>query len=261
MRPSWRIVSRSLAGHSHYHNIKHRKGRVDAQRQTAFQKLSHDIYASIKCADGERDPSKNPRLARALEAARKASMPKQRIERALGTTDRESSQNDTVLFEGVFPGGAGVLVRASATRRNAVAAELRSLISRAGGELGKASWMFTRRHLVVLNGFEKTYLDDIIMFGIDQGAIDVNLSNESILEFSCVAMKDRKHLRRTLMQRFSYLTEDSIICVEHLEPRTVVSLTDEPAMEFSRLLSALADNADVVEVVHNAVFQNDEEIS
>ncbi|KAI0557311.1 transcriptional regulator [Gracilaria domingensis] len=254
-----RVFSRSLAGHSHYHNTKHRKARVDAQRQTAFQKLSRDIYAAIKSANGERDPSRNPRLARALEAARKASMPKQRIATALSASARDGSPSDTILFEGVFPGGAGLLVRASATRRNAVAGEIRSLISRAGGELGKAAWLFSRRHTVVLNEFDRAYQDDIIMFGIDQGAHDVDISEEGVLQFSCLSMNERERLKSALAERFAHLKQRKIISLENLEPKVLVSLTDEPAAKFERLLNALDDHVDVVDVIHNATILEDAE--
>ncbi|PXF41816.1 putative transcriptional regulatory protein [Gracilariopsis chorda] len=243
---SVRLTSRVLL--PHYHNIKHRKARVDAQKQATFQKLSRDVYAVIKSRNGEKDPSKNPRLARALEAARKASMPRQRIERAISTVEKDSSISDTVLFEGVFPDGVGVLVRATAARRNAVAGEVRSLMSHAGGELGKASWMFTERHTVLLRDIDKQYVDDIIMFGIDQGADDVILIDDESIEFLCSTAKERDEVRRALTEKFCFLDTAILLALQHVDPKVFVAISDEAATRFERLLSALNDHADVLDV-------------
>ena len=57
-----------MAGHSHWAGIKHKKGRQDKVRSKLFSKLSREITVSAKM--GLPDPSMNPRLRSAIQAAR-----------------------------------------------------------------------------------------------------------------------------------------------------------------------------------------------
>ena len=70
-----------MAGHSHFKNMMHRKGRADKIRSKLFTKLSREITVSAKL--GSPDPEMNPRLRAAVQAARAANMPKDNIERAI----------------------------------------------------------------------------------------------------------------------------------------------------------------------------------
>ena len=74
-----------MAGHSHWAGIKHRKGRADKQRSKIFSKLSKEITVAAKL--GSKDPSMNPRLRSAIQAARSANMPKDNIERAINKSE------------------------------------------------------------------------------------------------------------------------------------------------------------------------------
>ena len=67
-----------MAGHSHWAGIKHKKGRADEQRSKIFSKLSKEITVAAKL--GDKDSNNNPRLRAAIQAARTANMPKDKIE-------------------------------------------------------------------------------------------------------------------------------------------------------------------------------------
>ena len=56
-----------MAGHSHFKNMMHRKGRADKIRSKLFTKLSREITVSAKL--GTPDPEMNPRLRAAVQAA------------------------------------------------------------------------------------------------------------------------------------------------------------------------------------------------
>src|SRR6516165_3903045 len=71
----------TMAGHSQFKNIMHRKGRQDAQKSKLFGKLAREITVAAKL--GTPDPSMNPRLRAAVIAARQENMPKDNIERAI----------------------------------------------------------------------------------------------------------------------------------------------------------------------------------
>ena len=71
----------SMSGHSKWHNIKLKKGKVDAQRGALFTKLSKEIILAAK--GGSPDPEANYRLKMAVEKAREFNMPQENIKRAI----------------------------------------------------------------------------------------------------------------------------------------------------------------------------------
>ncbi|HAH45697.1 MAG TPA: YebC/PmpR family DNA-binding transcriptional regulator, partial [Planctomycetaceae bacterium] len=70
-----------MAGHSHWANIAAKKGVVDKKRGKLFGKLSRAIIVAAQHGGG--DPVMNLALRYAIDKARKASMPKENIDRAV----------------------------------------------------------------------------------------------------------------------------------------------------------------------------------
>jgi transcriptional/translational regulatory protein YebC/TACO1 len=75
------VEEQSMAGHSQFKNIMHRKGRQDKVKSKLFGKLAREITVAAKL--GLPDPAMNPRLRAAMIAARAENMPKDNIERAI----------------------------------------------------------------------------------------------------------------------------------------------------------------------------------
>src|SRR3974390_1546128 len=125
-----------MAGHSQFKNIMHRKGRQDAVRSKLFSKLAREITVSAKL--GVADPSMNARLRAAILAARAENMPKDNIERAIRKSQGGESENyDQIRYEGYAPGGVAVIVEALTDNRNRTAGEVRSIFTKAGGNLAE----------------------------------------------------------------------------------------------------------------------------
>ena len=85
-----------MAGHSHWAGIKHKKGKADKLRSKIFSKLSKEITVAAKL--GDKDPSMNPRLRSAIQAARSANMPKDNIERAINKSTINSEIKPILLL-------------------------------------------------------------------------------------------------------------------------------------------------------------------
>ena len=124
-----------MAGHSQFKNIMHRKGRQDAKRARDFTRLVREVQVAAR--SGLPDPTANPRLRSALQAARAANVPKDNIERALRrASGADAEAYEEVRYEGYGPGGVAVLVETLTDNRNRTAAEVRAAFSRLGGSLG-----------------------------------------------------------------------------------------------------------------------------
>jgi YebC/PmpR family DNA-binding regulatory protein len=113
------------------------KGRV-------FTKLAKEIMVAAKAGA---DPSMNARLRAAVEAAKKQSMPRDTLERAIkkgaGLLD-EQVQFETVTYEGFAPHRVPVIVECLTDNRNRTATTIRMLFHK--GQLantGAVSWDFS----------------------------------------------------------------------------------------------------------------------
>src|ERR687894_1037452 len=143
-----------MAGHSKWAQIKRKKGAADAKRGVLFTKLARAIQVAAR--EGGGDPEGNAALANAIQKAKDASMPKDNIERAIakGTgADADADAFETVVYEGYGPGGVAILVETLTDNRNRTAAEVRSLFTKAGGQLagsGAVAWQFEPRGLITI---------------------------------------------------------------------------------------------------------------
>jgi YebC/PmpR family DNA-binding regulatory protein len=127
-----------MAGHSKFANIMHRKGAQDKKRAQMFTKLAREIQAAVKV--GGADPDSNPRLYRAIAAARAQSMPKDNIQRAVDRGSGGGAENlEEIRYEGFGPGGVGVIVECLSDNRNRTAGEVRAAFAKNGGNMGETN--------------------------------------------------------------------------------------------------------------------------
>src|SRR5438876_10962678 len=127
-----------MAGHSKWSKVKRFKGAIDAKRGKIFSKLAKEITIAAKTGG---DPSANPRLRSAMQAARAQSMPNDNIERAIkrGTGEgRDGEQLDEIVYEGYGPGGVGIIVETATDNRNRTGAEIRRIFTQNNGNLASS---------------------------------------------------------------------------------------------------------------------------
>jgi YebC/PmpR family DNA-binding regulatory protein len=144
-----------MSGHNKWSTIKHRKGAQDAKRSKIFTKLIKEITIAARLGGG--DPDGNPRLRRALDAARDANMPGDNLIRAIkkGTGELEGVVYEDILYEGVGPAGSLFVLEVMTDNRNRTAAEVRKIFDKHGGQLGasgSAAWAFEHKGVVRVDG-------------------------------------------------------------------------------------------------------------
>jgi YebC/PmpR family DNA-binding regulatory protein len=144
-----------MSGHSKWSSIKHKKGAADAKRGKLFSKLARAI--TVAARDGGGDIEGNPSLGTAVQKAREASMPKDKIQKAIDTgtgAGVDAANYEHVIYEGYGPAGVAVLVEALTDNRNRASAEIRHAFSTHGGGLGEpgsVAWNFEKKGVVVLD--------------------------------------------------------------------------------------------------------------
>jgi YebC/PmpR family DNA-binding regulatory protein len=150
----------------------HSKKEVTANRRAKITtKLVREITVAAKM--GVPDPEMNPRLALAVEAARKQSVSNDTITRAIkkGSGQGDDAVNyELVTYEGMAPHNVPVIVECMTDNRNRTAPEIRSLWK--DGQFGsKVTFLFDRRGIIEAT-IEKEGVDREEI-AIEAGAQDV----------------------------------------------------------------------------------------
>ena len=169
-----------MSGHSKWATIKHKKGALDAKRGKIFTRLIKEITMAAKSGG---DPEKNPRLRRAVAAAKAENMPADNIKRAIqrGTGELPGVSYEEITFEGYGPGGVAILVEVSTDNRNRTVSEIRHAFSKNGGNMGEAgsvAWMFHKKgDIIIPKSAAKE--DDLMNIVLEAGAEDLKDDGES----------------------------------------------------------------------------------
>ena len=168
-----------MAGHSKFKNIMHRKGAQDKKRAGMFSKLSREITVAAK--SGLPDPDMNPRLRAAINAAKAQSMPKDNIQRSIDKAARGDAETyEEVRYEGFGPGGVSLIIEALTDNRNRTATNVRTAVSKNGGNLGASgsvSHAFDRMGLINYPASAGD-AEKVFEAALDAGAEDVTSSDD-----------------------------------------------------------------------------------
>lgn len=134
-----------MSGHNKWSKIKHKKAATDAAKSKIFSKHASLIAMESRKANGDVN---SPGLAAAIERAKKDSMPKDNIDRAVAKgSGAGGAAIEEVMYEGYGPGGVAMIIQAVTDNNNRTAPEIRHIFSKAGLELGtpgSAAWAFTK---------------------------------------------------------------------------------------------------------------------
>ncbi len=134
-----------MSGHNKWSKIKHKKAASDAERSKVLSKHSSLITMEARKAHGDVN---SPALAAAIERAKKDSMPKENIDRAIAKgAGADSASLEEVLFETYGPGGTAILITAVTDNNNRTNQEIKHILSKLGYQLGSpgsAAWAFTK---------------------------------------------------------------------------------------------------------------------
>ena len=240
-----------MSGHSKWASIKHSKGKADKQRSKVFSKLSKEISVAAKL--GDKDPSMNPRLRSAIQAARSANMPKDNIERAI---DKSSASNDNnfenLRYEGFGPDKIAVIVEALTDNKNRTASNIRTIFQKSGGNLGtqgSASHNFNQLGIIKID--KKEISDEqIFELAIESGA-DECISYENFHEIQC-PMNEIYNVKKNLENTIANFISTEIEWVP-LKSVDVEKDKIDSAIEF---LETLEDDDDVQNVYSNINLKN-----
>jgi YebC/PmpR family DNA-binding regulatory protein len=245
-----------MSGHSKWATIKHKKGAADAKRGKLFTKLIKEI--SVAARQGGGDENANPRLRTAVLKARAANMPKDNIERAIkkGTGELEGVDYVEMTYEGYGPGGVAIMIECLTDNKNRTAADVRSILSKGGGNLGEngcVSYLFSRKGVI---SFDPSRYSEEEVFepALEAGAEDVTTERD-VIEVT-TNPEDFENVLSSLEQAGFEHENAEIMKVAEAS----IALDEEGTRKALRLIETIDDHDDVQEVSTNLDIPEDFEI-
>ena len=235
-----------MAGHSKFKNIMHRKGAQDKKRAAAFSKLAREITVAAKM--GLPDPAMNARLRAAVLAARAGGMPKDNIERSITKASAADGENyEEIRYEGFGPGGVSLIIEALTDNRNRTATNVRTAVSKNGGNLGASgsvSHAFDRMGLISYPA-RAGDAEKIFEAALEAGADDVASSDDGheIWTDQAALHEVAKALEPTLGE-----ADGAKLA---WRPQVMVEVGESDAGNLLKLIDALDDDDDVQTVWGN----------
>jgi YebC/PmpR family DNA-binding regulatory protein len=244
--PEFRTDRGAMAGHSQFKNIMHRKGRQDAVKSKMFSKLAREITVAAKT--GVPDPTMNPRLRLAVQAAKAQSMPKDNIQRAINkAAGGEGDSYEEVRYEGYGPGGVALIVEALTDNRNRSASNVRAAFTKAGGALGETgsvAFMWDRVGEIYYPAAAAD-ADKVMEAAIEAGADDVQSDDDGHTIYC--AFEAIGEVSKALESSLGEAETVKVIW----KPKTTVPVDEERAQSLMKLVATLEDDDDVQNVYAN----------
>ena len=243
-----------MSGHSKWSTIKHGKAATDARRGKLFTKLTREVISAARQSGG--NPDMNIRLRMAIQRARENNMPIDNVDRAIKRGTGEGSGQDQMTettYEGYGPGGTAILLQTLTDNPRRTVSEIRSTLTKAGGNLGEAgsvAWQFEQKGVVVVEA-DPERAEELALAAIDAGADEFD-TYESTLQVES-APELMEEVRKALAELDVSIESSAFAMV----PKNTVALEKPAALQTLRLLDQLEELDDVQKVFSNADFPDE----
>jgi YebC/PmpR family DNA-binding regulatory protein len=236
-----------MSGHSKWSTIKRKKGVADARRGQLFTKLGKEIELAARAGA---DPEFNFKLRLMIDKAKANNMPRENIERAVrrgAGLEKGAAQLEEITYEGYGPHGVAIVVKVLTDNRNRSVAEVRRILTRAGGSLGETgcvAWLFDQRGYISLpvDGRDP---DEVAMAAIDAGAEDFEIGSGQVDVYTRV--EDLGKVREALQDKGLEIDAFEIT----MQPKTTISLDEENTLKVMNIIESLEELDDVQQVFSN----------
>jgi YebC/PmpR family DNA-binding regulatory protein len=194
----------------------------------------------------------NPRLRLAIEKAKAANMPAERVkynvDKATGSLDGISYEE--IRYEGYGIGGAAIMVDTMTDNKVRTVAEVRHAFSKNGGNMGtEGSVAFQFKHVGQLIYAPGTSEDKVMEVALEAGADDVIADDDGAIEV-LTSPAEFEAVKSAL--ETAGLTAE--IAGVTMRAENTIELSGEDAERMQKLLDILEDLDDTQDIFHNAAL-------
>jgi len=241
-----------MAGHSHWHRVKHKKETADRKRGQIFSKLSRMI--SVAAREGGGDPATNSQLRLAIEKAKEFNFPKENIEKAIkrGTGELEGVAFERILYEAFGPGNVAIIIEGITDNKNRTLNEISQILVQHNGKLaepGSVRWMFERKGVITVN--VKCQMsnvknkDELVLLTIDAGAEDIRWRNDFLEIYTKI--EDLEKVKKKFQEKGIKIESATLDWV----PKQEIEVEEKNKIACQKLFEALDELDSVQEIYSN----------
>lgn len=234
-----------MAGHSKWANIRRRKESQDAQKNKARTRLIREIIVSVQ----QGGTLNNPRLQVATQNAKKANVPKSRIEEAIKKASTSNSENyEEILYEGYAPHGIALVIETMTDNTRRTVSAVRSTLTKYGGKLssgGALGHLFARKGVFTIST-EGVADKEALTLTLLEAGID-SLEEDNNLFYITCPLGEFNNLRAVL-EEAGITPEEATL--QYIANNTI-PLSAEQVQRVEKLISALEEQDDVQHVYDN----------
>jgi len=243
-----------MSGHSHAKKIKHQKAITDQKRGQMFSKIARMVLVAVK--EGGANIETNPKLAVAMETAKKWNLPKENVERAIKRGSGPEAGNEKlaeVSFEALGPEGIALIIEGITDNKNRTLGEIKQILNQNNGKLvgeGAVRWLFEKKGVVAVNlnaqsaNFKNK--ENLELAAIESGAQDFRWYDDDLEVYT--KTEDLEKVKKSLEEKGIKTEGASLDWVAKEE----VLATDK-ARELCQKLFEELDNNDAVQETYSNI--------
>ena len=238
-----------MSGHSKWANIKHRKGAQDKRRGKLFNRLIREIMLAVRQAGN--NPESNPALRMAIQNARGANLPGDKIDNAIKKASGMGSEvYQEISYEAYGPGGVALFIETATDNPNRTVSSIRTILSRNGGSLstsGSLNFVFIRKGVITLplKTMNSLNEDELELSLVEAGAEDIEKEQNNWV--ITIPFEEFGNFQKRIEQ-LQLIPENA--SVQRI-PLLYKLLDTEEALKMFKLIEKLEDDEDVQTVYHN----------
>ena len=212
----------------------------------AFTRSGKEIAIAVK--QGGPNPDHNPRLRLAIQNAKGANMPKDRVESAIKrASSKDEKDYSELTYEGYGPHGVGIVVEAATDNPTRTVANVRMYFNKYNGSLGKTGsldFIFERKGVFkIARG--NLNVEELELELIDHGLEDLAVDENEIYIYT--AFTDFGSMTKALEER-----NLNIISAEKQRiPNNYVDVPETQQDDVIHIVESLEQDDDVQQVFHN----------
>lgn len=231
-----------MSGHSKWATTKRHKAAVDAKRSNLFTKLAKNITVAARSGHN---------LDLAVETAKKASMPKDNIQRAIdrGLGKIDGAEITETTYEAYGPAGVGIIIKVLTDNKNRAISELKAVLNKNNGKLatsGAVSYLFENKGEIVLEQKQDNLNEEVELAIIESGASDYELDDNTFYIYTDPS--DLNSVKASLEKQGLKIDSAKI----SLNPTNYIDLDESQKQSVIKLLEKIEDLDDVDSVYTNA---------
>jgi len=226
---------------------KHKMFARYAKMAKTFTRIGKEIAIAVKL--GGTNPDGNPRLRMAIQNAKTANMPKDRVDNAIArASSKDQKDLEEVVYEGYGPHGVAIVVETATDNNTRTVANIRMYFNRGNGALGKTGsldFLFDRKGIFKIEKGSNN-LEELELELIDFGAEEVAEDEEGVYIYTSFA--DFGKMQKAIEEKgLSILSAE----LERIPTNFVEGLSEEQQKEVIALVEKIEEDDDVQNVFHN----------